>query len=111
MPDADDMPSPCRVIVAVDRSPALIDELTEHARIGIRRFPECAGSRRGALDLSSDGGRLVQTLEWDSEVAYQSCRDDPKRDELPSTKRFMEASQSGAATLDVRTFALAETNV
>jgi hypothetical protein len=81
-----------------------MDELVAHARVGIERFGEWAGFLDGALHVSEDGGRLVQYLRWASRWAYESCRDDPRWDELPSTARFMAIIASEDVSLDARIY-------
>lgn len=98
----------CIVIVTVDAPAELIPRLAEHARLGIRRFPEWEGYLGGALHLSQDGTRLVQYLSWASETDYRRCIEDPEWDSLPSTREFAETVRSGNAVVDARVFAVAE---
>ena len=95
----------CTVVVTVDADPEVIDDMLEHARLGITTdFRECEGFIAGALHVSTDRTRLVQYLQWDSEAAYLRCRDDPKWDELDSTKRFLNHISTGRALVDARLF-------
>ena len=94
----------CTVIVTVDADAELVPELEAHARDGLRRFAEMPGFIAGALHRSDDGGRLVQYLQWASEADHLACMRDPRWDELPSTRRFMEVAASGASTVDVRVY-------
>ncbi|NNF53092.1 MAG: hypothetical protein HKN03_01485 [Acidimicrobiales bacterium] len=95
----------CTVVVTVDAGPEVIDDMLEHARLGITTgFGECEGFIAGALHVSTDRTRLVQYLQWDSEAAYLRCRDDPKWDELGSTKTFMNHIRTGRALVDARLF-------
>ena len=72
----------CTIIVTVDAAPELLSVLSEHARLGLERFPEFPGFLGGALHLSEDQGRIVQYLQWASESEYRACIDDPSWDEL-----------------------------
>lgn len=96
------------VIVTVDASQDLIPALQEHAAMGIRRFDTYPGYLGGALHVSADGTRLVQYLQWESESSYESCRTDPAWDALRSTQHFLAAVASGRATIDSRSFHVAE---
>lgn len=94
----------CTVIVTVDAEPELLSTLEAHARMGLRRFLESSGFLGGALHVSSDGGRLVQYLQWASEAEYLACVNDPVWDDVPSTQSFLEAVDSGRARLDARLY-------
>ena len=100
----------CTIIVTVDAAQELLSVLSEHARLGLERFPEFPGFLGGALHLSEDQGRIVQYLQWASESEYRACIDDPSWDELPSTRTFMEAIHSGQARLDARVFQVEATS-
>jgi len=98
----------CTVIVTVDADGQVPEDVVRHARLGvISYFGEFDGFIAGALHVSSDGERLVQYLQWDSEAAYVRCRDDPWWDELSSTERFMSHVRAGRVVIDVRVFAVA----
>jgi hypothetical protein len=94
----------CTVIVTVDADPELMPALEAHARLGIERFPEFSGFLGGALHVSEDGGRLVQYLQWGSEVEYLECLNDPQWEQLESTVSFLDTVRAGEASLDARTF-------
>lgn len=101
---------PCGVLVTVDAALEVMPELEAHARLGLERFPLFTGFISGALHRSADGSRLVQALRWRSEADYVACIHDPHWDELPSTRRFMELIDSGAATLEVRVYEVVATS-
>ena len=94
----------CAVIVTVDASEHAMREIEAHARLGLARFPDYTGFISGALQISADRTRLVQYLQWQSEGDHRRCIDDPMWDDLPSTKRFMELVDSGAASMDLRVY-------
>lgn len=81
-------------------------DLLEHARLGISRFSDCHGFISGALHLSSDSTRLIQYLQWETEGNYVTCRDDPRWEEYPTTRIFLEHVEEGRATVDARTYAV-----
>ena len=99
----------CTVIVTVDAPLELIPDLEAHARMGLERFPEYEGFLGGALHNSGDG-RLVQHLRWASEAEYRACMRDPAWDELPSTRAFMSAVESGRARVDARVYEVVATS-
>lgn len=94
----------CTVIVTVDAPQAVVPELESHAREGLRRFRDFPGFIGGALHRSGDGLRLVQYLQWRSEEEHLACMNDPRWDDEPSTRRFVELAEDGTATVDVRTY-------
>lgn len=98
------------VIVTVDATAAIIDEMVGHARVGIERFGDCDGYVSGTLHRSSDGERLVQVVRWRSMDAYEACRDDPRWDALPTTEPFLRHVTDGSARLDVRTYEVISTS-
>ena len=102
--------SVCTVVVTVDAKASLIPSLREHAENGLEHFPTYPGYLGGALHLSADGTRLVQYLQWRSEAEYVACRDDPRWEESTSTRLFLEASRSGEAKVDARTFTVVATS-
>lgn len=102
--DDDPLEAGCIVIVTVDAPLDVMDDLVAHARAGIRRFGDCQGFVDGTLHRSEDGRRLVQYLRWASVAAYETCRDDPRWDGLPTTDRFMALAATDAVTLDARVF-------
>ena len=79
----------CTVIVTVDAEPEVMPELQAHARNGLVRFAELKGFVSGALHASTDGTRIVQYLQWETEADHLDCMHDPRWDEMPSTKRIM----------------------
>ena len=95
-------PRTCTVMVTVDAPPDRMPHLIEHASLGLDRFPEYSGFLAGALHLDEAGTRMVQYLQWASAEQYRACVEDPAWDELPSTRRFQKAVESGDARLDVR---------
>ena len=99
------------VIVTVDAPGEVMDDLVAHARVGIERFGECEGFVDGTLYLSADGGRLIQHLRWTTMTAYERCRDDPRWDALPSTKRLMSLVATDEVTMDARIFAVVATSL
>ena len=92
------------VIVTVDADPPVLDELRAHAEGGLERFPLYEGFLGGALHRSTDGRRMVQYLQWESEGAYLACIRDPAWDDVPTTERFMAAVEEGLAQVDARGF-------
>jgi quinol monooxygenase YgiN len=94
----------CTVIVTVDAEPDAMADLEAHAREGLRQFARAAGFVRGALHKSTDGRRLVQYLQWRSEADHHACMNDPRWEDAPTTRRFMELIDSGRATMDVRIY-------
>ena len=104
-PIASDRPI-CTVVVTVDGSPDVLDDLVEHARVGLERFPDYSGFLGGALHLSENGTRMIQYLQWESEATYVACRDDPRWDDLESTRLFAEHIGAGRAQMDVRLYAV-----
>jgi hypothetical protein len=90
------------VMVTVDAAPDRMPELVEHASLGLERFPEYSGFLGGALHVDEAGTRLVQYLQWASAEQYRACVEDPAWDDLPSTRRFLDAVASGHARMDVR---------
>ncbi|MGI9624864.1 MAG: hypothetical protein ACR2PK_18690 [Acidimicrobiales bacterium] len=103
---SDDRQQPCTVVVTVDANVDVLEELLEHAQLGLRRFPECDGFVSGALHISADRTRMIQYLQWESEAAYINCRDDSRWDEFESTRRFADHISAGRATLDARTYSV-----
>ncbi len=94
----------CTVIVTVDAPPNILAEMEPHASEGLARFTEFPGFISGALHKSTDGQRLVQYLQWESEADHLACMHDPRWDDLPSTRRFLELVQSGQANMAVHTY-------
>ncbi|NNF27298.1 MAG: hypothetical protein HKN73_08770 [Gemmatimonadetes bacterium] len=92
------------MIVTVDAEASLIPALREHAEGGLAAFSNYPGYLGGALHLSADGTRLVQYLQWRSEAEYLACLEDPRWEEMPSTRRFLDAAKNGEARVDARTF-------
>jgi hypothetical protein len=95
------------VIATVEADPSLLKDLSAHAEVGLERFPAYPGFIGGALHISEDRSRLVQYLQWRAEGDYSACINDPAWSQLPSTLRFNEAVESGAAFLDVRAYQVA----
>jgi hypothetical protein len=102
----------CTVVVTVDADTEILDDMLDHARLGVTTyFGDCEGFIGGALHLSTDRTRLVQYLQWESEAAYLRCRDDPRWDELDSTKKFLEHVTAGRAVIHARLYeVLADSN-
>lgn len=100
----EEQPSRHAVIVTVDASPAVMDDLEGHARSGLAWFAEFAGFVSGALHRSADGSRLVQYLQWSDEASYLRCRDDARWDEMASAQLFMAHVEAGRATVDERSY-------
>ncbi len=94
----------CTVIVTVDGDPSVIEEIKPHAQDGLRRFREFPGFISGSLHQSIDGGRLVQYLQWKTEADHLACMNDPRWEELPSARHFLETIAKRRAVLDVRTY-------
>ena len=95
----------CTVVVTVDAETEILDDMLEHARLGVATyFGECEGFIAGALHVSADRTRIVQYLQWESEAAYLQCRDDPRWDALGSTRRFHDHITAGRALVDARLF-------
>ncbi|RLW69671.1 MAG: hypothetical protein B6D68_01785 [spirochete symbiont of Stewartia floridana] len=94
----------CTVIVTVDAPAETISEMEFHARDGLVRFKEYKGFVSGALHKSTDGKRLIQYLQWETEADHLACMNDPRWDDRPSTRRFMEHVESGGAQTDVRVY-------
>ena len=94
----------CAVLVTVDANADVMPALEDHARYGLARFPEFDGFISGTLHKSADGTRLVQYLCWRSEADHLACIDDPRWNDLPSTRRFLELVESGEARMDVRVY-------
>ena len=94
----------CTVIVTVDADPGIMADLESHARKGLELFAKRKGFISEALHKSTDGGRLVQYLQWETEKDHLECLNDPKWDAIPSTQRFMELVRSGQAKIDVRVY-------
>ena len=95
----------CTVIVTVDAPPELVETVIAHARLGLERFGDFPGFLGGVLFESGDG-RLVQYVSWTTEDEYRACVDNPSWDDLPSTRAFMGAVESGAVIMDARVFKL-----
>lgn len=104
MPVIDPDAQVCTVIVTVDAAASVLPELEAHAREGLSRFAKFPGFLGGATHRSADGTRLVQYLRWLTEAHHLACMQDPRWDDLPSTRRFMELVQSGRARMDVRVY-------
>lgn len=104
MPTIDPSAEIHTVIVTLDAPAEVLARLKGHAEAGLNRFPGYPGFVGGALHVSADGTRLVQYLQWSSEEEYLACVNDPRWDELPSTKVFMEAFETGSAIVDARAF-------
>ena len=92
------------VIVTVDAPVTIMSEMESHARAGLRLFPEFEDFVSGALHKSADGGRLVQYLQWKTEENYFACMNDPRWDDLPSARRFLDHVDSGEARVNVRIY-------
>ena len=101
-------PTLCTVIVTVDAAVDVMPELELHARDGLQAFSSFEGFVSGALHKSSDGTRLVQYLQWQDEPAHLACMNDPRWDESPSAKRFMDIVNGGHATMHVGVFGVLE---
>ncbi len=97
----------CTVIVTVDAPSHVIEEMEPHARNGLTYFADMKGFVSGALHKSTDGKRLVQYLQWETEANHLACMDDSRWDDLPSTRTFMAHVESGAAKIDVRIYDVA----
>lgn len=98
------------VIVTVDSDAQTMPVLERHARFGLDRFPDFEGFVSGALHVSEDGTRLVQCLQWRTEADYVACRDDSSWDAEPTAVAFMEAIDSGKASVDARGFKVVATS-
>ena len=94
----------CTVVVTVDADPEVIMDMESHARRGLGWFARFEGFVSGALHKSTDGGRLIQYLQWRSEADHLACMNDPRWDEEESTRSFLEHVVSGRATMDVRIY-------
>ncbi len=95
----------CTVVVTVDAGTEILDDMSEHARLGVTTyFREYEGFIAGSLHLSADRTRLVQYLQWESEADYLRCRDDPRWDEMASTNKFLDHVTAGRALIDVRLY-------
>jgi len=92
------------VIVTVDAEASVMENLESHAAEGLSRFAEFPGFISGALHRSADGKRLVNYLQWESEAAHLACMNDPRWENEPSARRFMDMMMSGEAKVDVRTY-------
>ena len=95
------------VIVTVDAAMSAMAALEEHAAFGVRHFATYPGYLSGALHVSTDGTRLIQYLQWESESTYRACIDDPAWDQLESARLFKESVASGLAKVDARSFRVA----
>jgi hypothetical protein len=101
----------CTVIVTVDAAEDDIPVLQSHASDGLTWFAEYEGFVSGALHRSTDGRRLIQYLQWETEQHHLDCINDSRWDDDPSTRRFMDLIESGQAKIDVRKFdVIASTN-
>ena len=78
----------CTVIATVDAPGAIMAGPASHAREGLQASSRYPGFVAGALHLSADGGRLIQYLQWASEADHLAWMNDPRWDELSSTKEF-----------------------
>lgn len=92
------------VIVTVDADEKHIPLLESHARRGLEWFGDYEGFIGGALHKSSDGRRLIQYLQWQSEQQHLDCMQDPAWDENASTQSFLALMKSGEAKVDVRSY-------
>ena len=99
----------CTVVVTVDADPDVLAEMERHARRGLDEFGRFKGFVSGALHRSTDGGRLIQYLQWQTEADHLACMNDPRWDDEESTKRFMDHVESGRASLDVRVYEIVKT--
>jgi hypothetical protein len=90
--------------VTVDADSEVIMDMENHARRGLDRFAQIEGFISGALHKSTDGGRLIQYLQWRSKADHLACMNDPRWEEEESTRRFLEHVASGRATMDVRIY-------
>ena len=97
-------PSAHTVIVTVDSDPGSMASIMRHAAAGLETFATYDGFLGGALQVSADGRRLVQYLQWRDEAAYVACRDDAAWDDLESTRRFMGLVSVGRAAVDERAY-------
>ncbi len=94
----------CTVIVTVDAAAGVMAELESHAREGIARFAAFEGFIAGALHRSEDGARLVQYLQWETEEHHLACMNDPRWEDVPSTRIFMDHIAAQRAKVDVRVY-------
>ena len=94
----------CTAVVTVDADPEVIMEMKKHARRGLDRFSQFEGFVSGALHKSTDGGRLIQYLQWRREADHLACMNDPRWGEEESTRRILDHVVSGRATMDVRIY-------
>jgi hypothetical protein len=92
------------VIVTVDAEPDIMSDLEAHAKAGLTLFRDFPGFVAGALHRSVDGGRLVQYVQWETELHHLECVNDPRWDSFPSTQRFMAIVDSGRAQMDMRAY-------
>lgn len=53
----------CTVVVTVDSTAEVLDDLGAHVRAGLERFDDDEGFISGALHVINDGTRLVQYLQ------------------------------------------------
>ncbi len=94
----------CTVIVTVDGTAEAIARILDHATEGLSAFAGFKGFRGGATHRSSDGRRLVQYLQWDSEADHLACIGDPCWDKSPSSRQFKDMMEVGDIAVDMRTY-------
>ena len=92
------------VVVTVDTDPGSMVSIMRHAELGLDAFATYEGFIGGALQVSHDGRRLVQYLQWRDEATYAACRDDPTWDGTDSAQRFMALVEAGRAQVDERPY-------
>ena len=105
-PDANATVPACTVIVTVDADERVLPDMVAHARAGLVALTDRPGFCDGRLHVSRDGRRLVLQQRWVSEAAYVRWRDDPRWNDLASTRVFMDHVAAGRARVDARTFDL-----
>ncbi len=92
----------CTVVVTIGAEAEVMAELEAYAKSGLQRFSEYEGFVSRALHKSTDGIRLIQYLQWESEAAHLKCMNHPMLNDVPSTKRLMEIVESGRARMVAR---------
>ncbi len=95
------------VVVTVDGAPDNVAIAVRHASAGLALFAEFDGFVGGATHVSADGGRIVQYLQWEDEEAHNICMNDPRWDNLESSRLFMALAERGELNIDVRIYRVA----
>ncbi len=94
----------CTVIVTVDGEGDAMMEAQTHAAAGLEEFAQFDGFVSGATHFSTDGTRIVQYLQWQTQAHHEACMQDPRWGESESSRRFLELVGNGTLTVTVNVF-------